>query len=289
MKLFISILVLILFQDCNPGPDREKEIQDSLHADSIAGYRPDPKGKADDKIIDGVMLYSVPLVVHRKDHPDSNYEATGFLVKLRDRMLLVSNYHVFMACDTRRKERIPGIYDSMGCTYLSATGAAQFQLNVRTLQKRHLPIYDFERADIWAEDVTALLKAKPPQFFLDSVALETVDTFTNRSLYLFGNVDDANPFTKFTLKQVNKPGDSSFQSYYSAGHHYVTNSYLASPATRGGASGSPVFFVRKDNNRPQFAGVVLGHSNVPFDVTMIVTPSEVRKEVLMALLRPTNH
>jgi hypothetical protein len=262
--------LLIFLLSCN-GVDVNQNAQDSLHIDSLAAKHP----ISSDELVSLFRKYSYVLFLKNSQEGGN---ATGFFIKKGARIFLISNYHVFTSTDTRLKKWGPSQYDSLKFTYPALTDVGKGAVDLRNIYKTNGPIFDYQRADIYAYDVSNILKKDAIINSIEGYIKPIPKNRNPKRIFTVGYGENASviqlPIYFFSLK--NNIGDTSMQMY-SDGLHEVSNSYLLTPASSHGMSGSPVFYQFGDNiDSIFFAGVISSHAG---NVTMVVTPTEVENEL----------
>lgn len=215
----------------------------------------------------------------RSRAPDDGY-ATGFFVKRSGRTFLISNYHVFTSTDTRTKKANMFQVDSIILIYQTVSGPRQLGLDLKMVRGENAPIYDYERADVFAYDVTNLLKKDGIIYSVEQY-MKPISAKTRPSHIFASSLNEKNVAVSKTweLHLIDTAFDG-YQYKYNNVLHFVNNSYIATPASSHGMSGSPVFF--ELNNNPDsivFGGLVSSHYDTPVALTILVKPEEVEKEL----------
>ena len=172
------------------------------------------------------------------------------------------------------------LYNTIYMLYGSGTEQDSLRIDLVPIRKKYKPIYDYQRANIFAYDVTDLLNKKIPINSLEGYFRPINSKNTPSEIFCYGMTKSPEAGIKeLNLKWI----DTSFNGYnvpYSNGIQHTTNSYLATPSSVQGMSGAPVFFEFGHNPDSIFIeGVISTGVDSPANLAIIVKPEEIEKEI----------
>jgi hypothetical protein len=149
-------------------------------------------------------------------------------------------------------------------------------LNLTGLAKRNKPIFDYQRADVYAIDVTDVPGIEHRFLSIESF----VTAVPNNAQAVFAVGFGATPIPPITLNMIlNLPIKDSSDFFYKNGRQWSHNSYRLGGRGQGGTSGTPVFYVAKENPDSLIFGGIISSHFPGVDIIQVVKPSELMAEL----------
>jgi len=254
MKYFLLwVSIIVLFTNCKSNNNSPNETPDSL------------------------SKYSYPLILFG----DSTGHATGFFIKNKKRIFLVSNYHVFTGQNTIKKIKTTSNYKTLNFSYTIKKNLKKLcTINLVDIAYNSNSYYFYEHPDIYCYDVTDKLKdgfVNSIEKFMTPLRSKneaSIDMFAIG--YTFKNETFIEEIVHFkpiytiydTIQMSSGPPDNKIVT--------LKNSYYLGNQSIGGMSGAPVFY--QYSNGIMFGGVISSHFKSS-NTTLIVKPIEVLKTI----------
>ena len=278
-KLILLFMVTFALTGCINKNNHKSANEDSLEntaKSQISKYTPS----------DSLGKYSYIMILFYKGKPYTN--GTGFFIKKRNRLFLVSCYHGFAGQNTSLKIPNSPQADSLQFIYeTQSLNTAKYNIDLREIKAHSKSYYFFEYPDIYVYELTGKLR---PDALINSIEnfiteipkkeIMPIDIFAMG----FGDTDKRNE-TEIKFKLKNTVYDDEKILY---GPNkikvIVKNSYFLEPKCVGGMSGSPVFYEYSNSNNFIFGGVISSHFE-DTNTTLVVKPAEVTKKIDLMLLQ----
>lgn len=206
--------------------------------------------------------------------------ATGFFIKQKAKLYLVSNYHVFTGRNTFSGAPDTSSFNQLWLPIMRHGGWDIQKIDVTDIRKNSKPRLVFEQSDIYVYE----LKVDPA--YINSVEAFSYSPFPNQqpdSIIIYGYSEARSKTPTLLLSTIYK--DSYFKPLtihkQDSTSIVFETAFFTTPSSINGYSGSPVFFKYNYNNSIVFAGILSSHMGLSNKavVTLIFKSPEVYKAI----------
>ena len=231
--------------------------------------------------IDSLSKYSYKLdVLLANVHVGSG---TGFFVRYKKKLLLISNYHVFTGQNTMTKSQYKLKFNIISFKFKTKDNKSFTHLiNVSSIIEKSKSYFFYEYPDLYIYDLTKLIPKNAEINSVEKFIKPSFNLGTPYEIVSIGftpNKDKIADLFQLNMQSSLKRFDTTFMLYGPQRTVVkMTNSYILLNMSKGGLSGAPVFAKYKTvkNDSIVFAGVI--SSTFPeLKGTLIVKPLEVIK------------
>lgn len=273
MKIILYLISTLSLIGCNNSPHDN-------NGDSFI-IQPTGSGVSVNKSYEDTLAkYSYGLAVEKKDSPNTGGMATGFFIRNKKRIYLVSNYHVFTAQNTATKQSSGNKFDSISFFYQTINKIVRmYSINVEKIIQKSVPIYYYEHPDLYVYDLTGKLPSDAVIYSIENFIDPNFKGGDAEEIFSIGfaGINSGIPtLLKFNATQF--PYDTVTVFFKDLNKQVtMTNSYLLNNPSVEGMSGSPVFYNFSVNGTHKiiFGGVISTHTKN--GLTVVVKPSELMK------------
>jgi hypothetical protein len=208
-------------------------------------------------------------------------KATGFFLREKGHLFLVSSYHVFTNQNTAYKIKESVIDDSIQLVYSKSLFLKDtLNINIITISKESKSYFFYEYPDIYVYDVTSRIPLREYILSVESFIYPSFKAQPSKDIVSYGYGDVLNDnIYELHFDTSAAPFDSIAFMYADSSNYVVMrNSYFLKGDAYEGMSGAPVFFKYGPNDSIVFGGVI--STTLPtVDQTVIVKPSELLKKI----------